>query len=129
MRTRTAKMARKPIGWREEDALKSRLCSARRKGGFGPRLVFIASMFVVCAGWGVSTSALPFGFAVPLVSTLFLLLAGVSAAIAWHHRVSDLGDVTYADVAGALTLIGLCITAMIDPNEMLQLVQSAQMQN
>jgi hypothetical protein len=86
-------------------------------------------MFIVCAGWGASTATLPSEFAIPLFSTLFLLLAGVSATIAWHHRERDLGDVTYADVAGALTLIGLCITATIDPDQMLQLVQNANAQD
>ena len=38
----------------------------------------------------------------------------------------DPDNVTYADVAGALTLIGLCAAATIDPEQMVRLVESGR---
>ena len=60
----------------------------------------------------------------PVVATLFLAFAATFGAIAWRRGRMDAGDVTYRDVAGALTLIGLCAAATIDPEQMMRLVQS-----
>jgi hypothetical protein len=38
-------------------------------------------------------------------------------------------QVTYADVAGALTLIGLCAAATIDPDQMVRLVEGGRAEN
>ena len=43
----------------------------------------------------------------PVIATLFLLFAARSRVIAWRIAAPIRRDVTYWDVAGALTLIGL----------------------
>ena len=62
----------------------------------------------------------------PVIATYFLLLAAVLAVFAWRHRRTDPNSLTYADVAGALTLIGLCAAAMIDPDQMVRLIESGR---
>ena len=59
----------------------------------------------------------------PMVSTLLLLLAGAFGADRVAPGPMDPDDVTYRDVAGALTLIGLCAAATIDSDQMMRLVQ------
>ena len=90
----------------------------------GPRLAFLGSIALVFAVW--ITSARTSEFVGPLVSTIFLMLAAGSGVIGWYRRSSESEDVTYADVAGALTLIGLCITATINPDQLVQLVHGGQ---
>jgi hypothetical protein len=54
-------------------------------------------------------------------SLLLFLLAAVIAVIAWrrpvpHHQFS------YWDAAGALTLVGLCVAATVEPEQMIRIV-------
>jgi hypothetical protein len=65
----------------------------------------------------------------PVVATLFLGFAAVLAMVGRRNRDLDSNQVTYADVAGALTLIGLCAAATIDPDQMVRLVESGRSEN
>jgi hypothetical protein len=60
----------------------------------------------------------------PIVASLFFAFAAVFGLVAFlqSSRI-DLTRVTYADVAGALTLIGICAAATIDPEQMVRLVE------
>jgi glutamine phosphoribosylpyrophosphate amidotransferase len=60
----------------------------------------------------------------PIVATLFLALACVLGLVAWRHRGEDAAGITYADAAGALTLIGFFAAATIDPDQLVWLVES-----
>jgi tryptophan-rich sensory protein len=74
--------------------------------------------------WGASRALLSPDAAVPVVSTVLLLLAAVCGVIAWRHGRMNPRNVTYTDVAGALTLIGLCAAATIDPDQMIRLTMA-----
>jgi hypothetical protein len=89
--------------------------------GYGPQLAFAAATIAGFAAWAGCTATLPSGFAAPIVTSLLLLLAAIFGAVAWLCRYEDPGNVTYKDVAGALTLIGLCASATIDPEHLLRL--------
>ena len=93
--------------------------------GIGPELSFAAATFAGFAAWGAAKGTLPPDLIMPLVATLFLVLSAALAVVAWRHRGMDPNHVTYADVAGALTLIGLCAAATIDPEQMVRLVESS----
>ena len=93
----------------------------RERAGNGPQLTFAAALFIGAATWIVAPSALSPDAVMPAVSTVFLVLAGVLGMIAWRRGRMDPGNVTYADAAGALTLIGLCAAATIDPDQLLRL--------
>ena len=61
----------------------------------------------------------------PVIATMFLTFAAGFAVVAWRRRrVEDPTRVTYADVAGALTLIGLFAASTIDPDQLVRIVES-----
>jgi len=97
--------------------------------GIGPELAFAGATFAGFAAWGASKGTLPPDLVMPVVATLFLVFAAALAVVAWRHRRMDPSHVTYADVAGALTLIGLCAAATIDPEQMVRLVESGHTDN
>ena len=93
-------------------------------GVFGPAVVFAATVLTAFAALAVATAALPQDLVLPLISTLFLAAAAVVALLAWlRERAPDPFRLTYWDVAGALTLIGICAGALVDPEQMVRLVQ------
>ena len=102
---------------------------SRESAGIGPRLGFAGAILAGVAAWGASKAMLPPDAVMPFVSTLLLILAAAFAMIAWQQRAADPGDLTYTDVAGALTLIGLCAAATIDPDQMVRLVDSGRAEN
>ena len=89
----------------------------------GPELAFAGATLAVFAAWGASRMALSPDLIMPAVATLFLVFAS------WRHRGMNPNQVTYADVAGALTLIGLCAAATIDPDQMVRLVEGGRAEN
>lgn len=90
----------------------------------GPRAGFLGATLTGFAAWGISQAMLPFDMVMPFVATLFLVLAALLGLVAWRHRDMDPADVTYADAAGALTLIGFFAAATIDPDQLVRLVES-----
>jgi hypothetical protein len=87
-------------------------------------LVFAGAVAAGFAVWGVSTAALSADLVMPLVTTTFLVFAAVLGVVAWRYRGMDPNRVTYTDVAGALTLIGVFASAAIEPEQMLRLLAS-----
>ena len=100
-----------------------------RRRAPGPELAFGGAVFASFAAWGASTVTLPPDLIMPVVATLFLGFAAVLAMFGRRIRDPDSGQVTYADVAGALTLIGLCAAATIDPDQMVRLVEGRNSEN
>ena len=96
-----------------------------KQGVLGPHLGFFAAILAGVAVWGLSRATLQADLVMPLVSSVLLALAASFGAIAWWRGWMDPNGVTYRDVAGALTLIGLCAAATIEPDQMLRIVQSS----
>jgi hypothetical protein len=94
-----------------------------RAEGHGPQLSFAAATIAGFALWAGCSATLPAGFAAPIVTSLFLLMAAIFGLVAWLCRAEDPGTITYKDVAGALTLVGLCASATIDPEQLVRLAQ------
>ena len=97
-----------------------------RRRAFGPDG---GAVFASFAAWAASTVTLPSDLIMPVVATLFLAFAGVLALFGRRDRDLDHGQVTYGDVAGALTLIGLCAAATIDPDQMVRFVEGRNSEN
>jgi hypothetical protein len=114
-------MHRNLIGSRTGQAPQTR--RERRRESLLPQLGFAAAMVACAAAWITAKAMLPPDAVMPMVGTLLLILAGVFALIAWRHGPVNPNNVTYRDVAGALTLIGLCAAAMIDSEQMMRLAQ------
>jgi hypothetical protein len=96
-----------------------------RPGGIGAHLGYLAVILAGVAVWGLSRATLHPDLVVPLVSTLLLALAAAFGVAAWWRGWMDPNGVTYRDVAGALTLIGLCAAATIEPDQMLRIIQGS----
>jgi len=61
---------------------------------------------------------------VPMAASLIFLLAAATALIAWLRPMSR-RQFTYWDAAGVLTFIGICVSASVEPEQMVQLVAGA----
>ncbi len=118
-------MARK-LSRLQKERLQSALISlrlSRRRAGFGPRLSFAGSIFLMAAAWVAFRATLPPELIMSLLVGLAMFLAGTFALIAQRSRSPHHAeDVTYADVAGALTLVGLCVAATIDSDQILRIL-------
>jgi len=105
----------------------SKPCYERRHDplGIGPQLGFAAATFSGFAAWSGLIVTIGPNMIMPVIATLFLAFAAGFAVIAWRSRGGeDPTRVTYADVAGALTLIGLFAASTIDPDQLVRIVQS-----
>jgi hypothetical protein len=87
-------------------------------------LVFAGAVLVGFAVAIISKAMLSADLVMPLVASTYLVLAAVLGLVAWWSRGMDPNRVTYADVAGALTLIGVFAAAAIEPEQMVRLVAS-----
>ncbi len=90
--------------------------------GIGPQLGFAAATFAGFAAWSGLIVSIPATLIMPVLATLFLGFAALFGVVAWHNRAEDPTRVTYADVAGALTLIGLFAASTIDPDQLVRIV-------
>ena len=65
-----------------------------------------------------------FAFAGTLLSTIFFVLACLVALVAsLRDRACEQSRMTYWDVAGALTLFGICVASQVDAEQMVRLVE------
>jgi uncharacterized membrane protein len=89
-----------------------------------PAIVFVLALLACLAASAFAISTQSRDVVMPLVSTLFFILAGLIALLAWtYHRASSQNQVTYWDVAGALVLIGICVSATIEPDQLVRLLE------
>ena len=101
-----------------------------RQPTFGPQVTFAASMLALFAALIVATQMLARDLVFSLVATALFLLACAISLIAWRLRTrTDHDGLTYWDVAGALTFIGICVAALIDPEQLVRLVASTHHEN
>jgi hypothetical protein len=89
----------------------------------GPAAGFLAVLFVALGAATISYAALTADHVMPVVATVFLAFAVAFGALAWWRGRMDESGVTYRDVAGALTLIGICAAATIDSEQMIRIAQ------
>ena len=104
-----------------------RLETASRRAD--PRLLFGAALTLTLVSCAIAARLLPPGWAIPLGVTVIFALAGGMALLAWRRRDNDRDQINCWDVAGALTLIGVCAAATIDPEQIVHLVESGHAQN
>ena len=90
----------------------------------GPRAGFLAATVVGFGALGLARAFLSADAVMPVAATAFLILAVMMAAIAWANRGADAAQVTYMDVAGALTLVGFFAAMTIDPDQLMRLVEA-----
>ena len=88
----------------------------------GPEFGFAGATFAAFAAWAGLTAAVSPDLVMPLLATLFLAFAAGFGIVAWYSEERNADRVTYTDVAGALTLIGLFAAATIDPDQLIRIV-------
>ena len=93
-----------------------------KRSARGPHIAFVASVLLVFAVLAVSGRALPQDLVTPLIVTLLFGLAALVAIAARRKRRPAPAQLTYWDVAGALVLIGVGLSALIEPEQMVRLV-------
>lgn len=89
----------------------------------GPGAGFLAVLFVALGAAAISYATLTADHVMPVVATVFMTFAVAFGAFAWWRGRMDESGVTYRDVAGALTLIGICAAATIDSDQMIRIAQ------
>lgn len=99
--------------------------SYSRHESIGPQIMFAGALLLAVAAWIVTERAFTSDLTLPLVATLLFVSAGVATFVAWGRGAMAQHRLTYWDVAGALTFIGICTAALIDPEQMLRLVATA----
>ena len=93
----------------------------------GPEITFAATVLTGFAAMAAGMAMLASDLVLPVASTLFFAMAVLAVLIALfashgqHARGTD--HITYWDVAGALTLFGICVASQIDPDQMVRLVE------
>jgi hypothetical protein len=93
--------------------------------GVGPQIGFAAATFAGFAAWSGLIVSVSDEMIMPVLATMFLAFAAIFAVVAWRNRGEDPTRVTYADVAGALTLIGLFAASTIDPDQLVRIVEAS----
>jgi hypothetical protein len=93
----------------------------------GPQAAFLATVAVT--GALMFAGLLPHNLLMPAIGTLLFVLAAIFALVAWVRCSTDEYQVTYWDVAGALALIGICAAALVEPDQLVQLVAGAHSEN
>lgn len=90
----------------------------------GPHIAFAGSVLLVFITLAMSGRVLPPDLITPLIVTLLFGLAAFAAIAAWRkpHRLAP-AQLNYWDVAGALLLIGVGLSALIEPDQMVRLVE------
>jgi hypothetical protein len=94
----------------------------------GPQIALSAALAVAVAGAALVNRLLPADALLPAVCLLLYLLAALIALIAWH-RPSPPRLLSYRDVAGVLTFIGICVSTQVEPEQLVRLVAGAHSQN
>jgi hypothetical protein len=90
----------------------------------GPEIAFAATLVIACAAMAAGTQVLPSDFVLPVVSTLFFILACLVTLVgSCGARAAEQDQLTYWDVAGALTLFGICVASQVEPDQMVRLIE------
>ena len=90
----------------------------------GPQLAFAACTFAAAAGLTVSTWTLPAPLILPVLSVFLILAACGMGLVAWLCASGDERGLTYWDVSGALTFVGICLALASEPEQVLPLLQA-----
>lgn len=88
----------------------------------GPRLLFGSATFSALAGVALADVWMPKDLMLAAVSASLFGLAGVTALAAWRRPAFRDPQPSYLNVAGALVLVGICIAALIEAQEMVRLI-------
>jgi cobalamin synthase len=91
----------------------------------GPHAVIAGVLILALTVMAVSAWTLPAPLVLPVLSVLLIAAACLTALLAWvrpHNRWDE--RVTYWDITGALTLVGICAALLSEPDQVMPLLES-----
>jgi hypothetical protein len=93
------------------------------RSAIGPQVALAAACLAAVAAFALLQPTLHADAVLPTMTFLFYLMACIAVLLAWlDGGSSNSSRLTYWDVSGLLTLIGICIAAAVEPEAMGRLV-------
>jgi hypothetical protein len=93
----------------------------------GPQLAFGAAILVAFVASMASHRMLPGELVMPAICMLLFVLAALAAlAGSYAGRTPRHERLSYWDVAGALALVGIFASVLVDPDQLLRLLESGR---
>lgn len=89
----------------------------------GPQRLAVAILLAGFSAFALLVLFLPPPLIFPAVSTLLLAAAGGIALIAWRRPCPHQSKLSYWDVAGAVTFIGIAAALLSEPDQALPLFE------
>ena len=89
-----------------------------------PLLTLTGALAASLAVIALTHHRMPVDAVLPAVVLLFFILSATVALIAWRRPVPP-RQFSYWDAAGVLTLLGVCVAASVEPEQMVRLVAGA----
>jgi hypothetical protein len=97
-----------------------RTAAAASRPAFGPLVAFVAATGAAFA----PQALLPGSVSLPVAATLLFGFAALVALVAWRRPARQPNRLTYWDVSGALLFIGICLAALIEPEQAAGLIEA-----
>jgi hypothetical protein len=92
----------------------------------GPTIALGAACLATLAVMAAATRMLAPEALLPAIASALFGLSAVVAAIAWQRGPSQQRLLpSYWDVAGLLTFVGICVAALIEPDAMVQIIETS----
>jgi hypothetical protein len=92
----------------------------------GPQTLALATLLAGFGAFGLLVLFLPPPLVLPAISILLLIAAGGIALIAWRGRRPHQSSLSYWDLAGAVTFVGIAAALMSDPDQALPLFEASR---
>lgn len=92
----------------------------------GPQTLALATLLAGFGAFGLLVLFLPPPLILPAISTLLLIAAGGIALIAWRRPSPHQSVLSYWDLAGAVTFIGIAAALMSEPDQALPLLEASR---
>ena len=102
-----------------------RLRTRSQPSSSGPHIALAGALAAILAAAAVLDQSLPKEHLLPAVCTMFFVAAAAVAAIAWFRPLSrqlSRQPMSYWDIAGGLTFIGVCMAALIEPDQLIRFI-------
>jgi hypothetical protein len=96
----------------------------RFRGWSGPTLAAAAAVFAGASATSALVWTLPAPLVLPAIGVLATLAAAIVALIAWLTAQQMSASLTYWDVVGALTLVGVFAALLSEPELVLPLLEN-----
>jgi hypothetical protein len=99
---------------------------AARQAANGPQTLALALLIAGFGAFSLLVLFLPPPLVLPAISTLLLAAAGGIALIAWRGPKPHQSMLSYWDIAGAVTFIGIAAALMSEPDQALPLFEASR---